>query len=242
MLNINVYYKFMLTSQPTGSSQDTHHSWLCYVSKISGNTIHSTSAPSCKRNMDSIVMKYLKYLFFMSLCIPVPSWDTTVCEEKSVPNCEIKFTYKKSGRVQSVVYEIEESNTDVCQLRYVISELYKTKTVTIRCLNNAPRIINAGYVYTKEQLVIEKCVIYWKDLIKFSFRTQELTLDDREDEFTTGKSYFYECIHFDSHGAYHDKIYFNPVTVNLLSSVAKPLSGALTSSTWPKIKKLSIKG
>ena len=171
-----------------------------------------------------------------------------ICLERSVPDCDFVLTFKRSGRDQSVVYEIKKSNFDICQLQDLEPGIYQTRAVIIRCLTNASRIIYSGTVgFRMEQLVIEKCVIYWKDIQRLGVFSgspyKELTLNDCEDEFSTGENfYFYYCL-FRLKDGYNETPFFPGLqTVNVISSVARPLSGAFTTSTWPRIKELSIKG
>ena len=156
--------------------------------------------------------------------------------------------FERYGRYQSVVYEIEGSNSDVCQL-HSLKSLYQIKTVTIRCLKNAPRIIYSDEAgFKKEQLVIEKCAIYWKDIQRLAhfgqhYQITELTLDDCEDEFFKGESdYFHHCLFGYCDGHTCTNVFSDHVTVHLLSSVHRPLSEAFKSNTWSYLKELSSKG
>ena len=192
--------------------------------------------------MASILLEYFKHVIFMSVCIPVLSW-VRFCTEKGVPSCNYTLRLEQSGIPSSATYEIEDFN-DICALRNIQNGIYRT--ITIQCLKNDFRITYDGSLLTTDRLVIKNCVIYWKDIKKLACDQwqyiKELTLEDCNDEFHTGETdKFYQCLPIFSKND-DSKFFPRPTTVFLLSSVARPLSGVFSTSTWPNVKKLSIKG
>ena len=228
--------------------------WLISnVGNTSGCSVFSIFAPSSEGDMDSVVMKdmYLKYLIFVFVFVPLSSCTDIDCLENSAPDCDFYVSLERSGREEHWAYDIKQSDADICKLRPVQDGLIQIVSLSTRCLRNAPRIIYApsyAYGFAKKKLVIEKCVIYWKDIHSLAYfgyqqHITELILDDCEDEFVTRESYyFHHClsINWDRHNS--TEFFHRPVTIHLLSSVARPLSGAFNINSWSNIKELGITG
>ena len=228
--------------------------WLISnVRNTSGRPVYSMFAPSSEGDMDSVVMKdvYFKYLIFMFVFVPLSSCTDIDCLENSAPDCDFYVSVEQSGREEHWFYEIKKSDADICKLRPVQEALSQIVSLSILCIRNAPRIIyDPAYAYgfAKKKLVIEKCVIYWKDIHSLAYfgyqqHITELILDDCEDEFVTRKSYyFHHCLsrYLDRHNT--TEFFHPPVTIPLLSSVARPISGAFNINSWSNIKELAITG
>ena len=196
--------------------------------------------------MARILVIYLKYLGFISLFLPLPSWTRISCWEWHAPTCNYTLMFERSGIPESMVCKIAKSNAETCVLP---KEIYgRHHHTTIRCLKNAPRIVFDGHSHLKtRRFAIKNCVMYWKDMLNMLGMTEvsitKLILDDWKDEYVAEDSdYLQQRVSKICSQPFRNGILNFPMRVYLLSSVARPLSEAFWSYSLQVVKELYIKG
>ena len=145
----------------------------------------------------------------------------------------------------SIAYNIKPSMV-ICELALGLKwrSIDPNHSQTIRCPDNGTRIMFTSTGCTTgllQQLVLENCLIYWKDLASLQYYSPSwiLILDNCMDEFATGEiDYFYACRSSPSFlNKYVDDLH-------VFSSGARPVSEAFTSKVlnWPNTKRASFNG
>ena len=146
----------------------------------------------------------------------------------------------------SITYNIKPS-TAICELDLGLKwrPTVPYNFQTIRCPGNETRIMFTSSRYTTtrlmQQLVLENCLIYWKDVVYLQYLSPSLILilDNCMDEFVTGEiDYFYACRSV----PYLPNKYVDELHVS--SSVVRPVSEAFTRKEikWPNTKRASFSG
>ena len=192
--------------------------------------------------MASILMEYLRIVICLSVRISIVSGSRVDCTEVWAMPCNSSLRVTGTGDYTSAIYEISNS-TDICRLYIRGGTTYQS--ITLRCLEDAPRIVfSIDRPISSKRLLIKNCVIYWKDMRRLGnsvYYIEDLNLDDYVDEFGKGESqYFVQCV-----VRFSGKIpgFYSVGNINLLSSVVRPLSEVFIRSTiWSKVWSLSIQG
>ena len=197
--------------------------------------------------MVNVVMHAATFVIIvLVLAPPILSLSPKSCRESAKP-CQYTTRYNTDI---SVTFDIKPF-TGICALNIwggQLNILLEMISVTIRCPGFAYSVIHmqSAMKYSRvETLVLQNCVIYWKDLqgLVANIPLEKMSLYNCMDEFGKGENlvYFNLC----ANSTYHGTQLPNGIEVRSLhvsSSVVRPVSEAFTHLSWPSLRRLSFDG